>query len=77
MYNWITLLYSRNYHIVNQVYFNKTWTNFIEDEEKAKRAQEIEGKEKDHIGGLSNVISNIPSTWKTLIIITCPMVKGR
>ena len=26
MYNWITLLYSRNYHnTVNQRYFNKTW----------------------------------------------------
>ena len=25
VYNWITLLYSRNYHnIVNQLYFNKT-----------------------------------------------------
>jgi len=23
MYNWITLLYSRNYNIVNQLYFNK------------------------------------------------------
>ena len=23
IYNWITLLYSRNYHVVNQLYFNK------------------------------------------------------
>ena len=28
MYNWITLLYSRNYdNIVNQLYFNKTLKN--------------------------------------------------
>ena len=26
IYNWSTMLYSRNYHsIVNQLYFNKTW----------------------------------------------------
>ena len=28
MYNWITSLYSRNYHnIINQLYFNKTLKN--------------------------------------------------
>ena len=28
IYNWITLLYSRNYHnMVNQLYFNKTLKN--------------------------------------------------
>ena len=26
-YNWITLLYSRNYHIVNQQHCNKTFKN--------------------------------------------------
>ena len=26
IYNWVTLLYSRNYYnIVNQLYFNKKW----------------------------------------------------
>ena len=24
MYRWITLFYSRNYHIINQLYFKKT-----------------------------------------------------
>ena len=23
MYDWVTMLYSRNWHIVNQLYFNK------------------------------------------------------
>ena len=33
MYNWITSLYSRNYHkLVNQLYFNKTWKKWRKKE---------------------------------------------
>ena len=45
----------------------------IKDEEKARRTQEIEDKEKNHIGNLSNVISIIHSISKMLIV--CPMVE--
>ena len=35
VYNWITLLYNRNYHyVLNQLYFNKTFKN-----EKGKRKE--------------------------------------
>ena len=29
MYNWVTLLYSRNEHIINQLYFNKIFKKYI------------------------------------------------
>lgn len=47
----------------------------LEGGEKAKRTQETDGKEKVHIGSLSNIISNIHSTLKMLIIIAYPKVE--
>ena len=47
--------------------------SIIKDEEKARRTQEIEDKEKNHIGNLSSVISIIYSISKMLIV--CPMLK--
>ena len=43
MYNWITLLHSRNYHnTVNQLYFNRTVKN-----EKKKKKEKEERKERN------------------------------
>ena len=36
MYNWINLLYGRNYHIVKQLYFNKILKN-KKDKSEAER----------------------------------------
>ena len=45
MYNWITLLYSRNDHnIVNQLYFNKTL--------KMKKIDQPKKKENKQKGGV-------------------------
>jgi len=54
--------------------FSKVYhKTLIKDEEKPRRTQEIEDKEKNHIGNLSSVISIIHSISKMLIV--CPMVE--
>ena len=56
--------------------FSKVYRKtLIKDEEKARRTQEIEDKEKNHIGNLSNVISIIHSISKMRIV--CPMVEDK
>ena len=46
MYNWFSLLYSRNYHnIVNQLYFNKT----IKKGEKGKKKWKRINNNQDYI----------------------------
>ena len=40
MYNWITLLYSRNYHMLNQLYFSKLLNMKKKDTRKMELLEE-------------------------------------
>lgn len=59
MYNWITFLYSKNYHsTVNQLYINKTLKN-----EGKKQC----GKQTNKKDTIKNVNTNKPKKWEKII----------
>ena len=60
MYNWITLLCSRNDHnIVNQLYFN----NILGTEKKKKNRQ-------NYLSQQPLIINALPSWWNAMLTLT-------
>ena len=48
MYDWVTLLYSRNWHnTLNQLYFNKN--EFLKNEAQTEKTQEMFNKDLEDL----------------------------
>ena len=62
MYDWVTLLYSRNWHnTLNQLYFNKN--EFLKNEAQTEKTQEMFNKDLEDLKNTDEQYNN----WKKKI----------
>ena len=57
MYDWVTLLYSRNWHnTLNQLYFNKN--EFLKNEAQTEKTQEMFNKDLEDLKNTDEQYNN-------------------